>query len=396
MNNESMRILVLSEAFPFDANSESFFIPEMLRLRDGRSLAFAPQVVSGEPYDGMSDVVFHPRNWRLSLPLFKSLGVVLKSAAKDLFSLKSNKGTKPSSAAWAVIKETAQVLRRLGKIDWSLIREWEPSQIYSLWGRTEGICAIAIAECLKVKRVVIRHHNNDLYEERTPANFLPGIRFYLSSPITFPVFLCQEAEQYAISRFGATQSSVVPLAIELQAKQLARVASRTLRLVSISFESPVKRHGLLAEIICELDRRKISFSWTHIGESQLLSSLANNPIPPRKLDYKGSIANTEVRAQLQRGQYHFLVSTSAFEGLPFSMLEAVSAGIPSLGTNVGCVSSALGAEAVLPVNSTCNQWVDFIQSSVSRRDSIYGTQAKFVQGLSVTRTLPILLNLLDG
>jgi len=396
MNDENLRILVLSEAFPFDANSEAFFLPEILALREAASLAFAPQGVSGSLYGGIKDVVFHPRNWRLSIPVLMSLGLVFRSAASDLFSLIAVKDAKPRAAVWAVAKEALQVIRRLGKVDWSRIRDWQPSRIYSLWGRTEGVCAIAIANYLRIERVVVRHHNHDLYEERTSANFIPGMRLYLSSPITFPVFLCPEAESYAVARFGATRSSVVPLAIERETRDLSRVASDSIRLISISYESPVKRHGLLAEIMFELQNRNISFSWTHIGKSQSLGALANQPFKNPNFDYKGSLANSEVRTILQRNEFHFLISTSEFEGLPFTMLEAVSAGVPSLGTDVGCVVSALGAEAVLPATCTHDEWVDFIQSRVSRRDSIYKTQAKFVQDLTASKTTLALLRSLDG
>ena len=89
-------------------------------------------------------------------------------------------------------------------------------------------------------------------------------------------------------------------------------------------------------------------SWFHIGDGVLRESLERSAAQllgkKKNIDYHfcGWIDNREVQETYQRIRPSVFITTSATEGLPISMLEAMAAGIPYIGTSVGGIPEVIG------------------------------------------------------
>lgn len=394
MTDSKPAILVLTETFPMDGNSEAFFIDEMVALSSHHDVIFLPQSAKGEAYRDFGVPILFPQSWRLSRELLRAVPVLWRSSITDLkYLIRDFSGAK-IPACFNLIAEVTQAIKRLGQIRWGQIPKTEIGTIYSMWGRTEGTCSISIAHVLGIKNTVIRHHNQDLYEERASSGFLPGLRFYSQDYSTLKIYLCPAAQKYASTQFQAKNTEVVPLGIQSPQVRQREEGVSDLNFITVSYDSEVKRHEFLAQVFLALSASGLEFRWVHIGHSPSIAACQSFD-GYGFLDYRGSRDNSYVRRELTEGGYAFLISASTHEGLPFTMLEAAAAGVPSLGTRVGCVESILGRDAVAAVTKSSSSWVQFIKDALSKRDSILTQQQRALGELAIEKLTPKLLRILN-
>ena len=90
---------------------------------------------------------------------------------------------------------------------------------------------------------------------------------------------------------------------------------------------------------------KSKISWTHFGGGPLLDELkASAKSAPQNIsiDFTGQVAKEEVLRFYSENPVDLFVNVSESEGIPVSIMEAMSFGIPVLATNVGGVSEVVG------------------------------------------------------
>jgi glycosyltransferase involved in cell wall biosynthesis len=101
---------------------------------------------------------------------------------------------------------------------------------------------------------------------------------------------------------------------------------------------PIKRIHAVPEVLAEHPR---PVRWVHIGdgpERARVEASAERLLAPGSWKLLGAIPNAEVRRYYGRTSVQALLSLSASEGLPVSMMEAQSYGIPIVACDVGGVS----------------------------------------------------------
>lgn len=109
------------------------------------------------------------------------------------------------------------------------------------------------------------------------------------------------------------------------------------QICSCSGAVPVKRIELIIEALKLWDGNKIR--WVHLGGGPLLESLRaeasqiNNPNVVT--EFKGSLTNNEVQSYYSENHLDLFINVSKSEGLPVSIMEACSYGIPCIATDVG-------------------------------------------------------------
>ena len=110
------------------------------------------------------------------------------------------------------------------------------------------------------------------------------------------------------------------------------------RILTCSGLSPVKRLDILAEALRLVDVYKV-IEWTIIGSGpelnkikDIVSQLDTKRI---KVRFLGSLTNKEVHAYYANNPVDLFINISSSEGLPVSIMEAMSYGVPVLATDVG-------------------------------------------------------------
>ncbi len=210
--------------------------------------------------------------------------------------------------------------------------------IYAYWMTELAMAAVHVGSQIDA-RICSRAHGWDLYEERHPYNYLP-FRRYLSARLktSFPI---SENGQKRLSGMGFSNVQVARLGVQpMLESPPTEIGNRTI-LVSISNLIPIKRIDILIESFTVLSRGDIK--WIHIGngpEEENIRSLAKS----LRIDYQflNHMDNKSYREYLHSiADEAILVNASLFEGIPVSMMDAMSMGIPCIGPNVGGVSEII-------------------------------------------------------
>lgn len=109
------------------------------------------------------------------------------------------------------------------------------------------------------------------------------------------------------------------------------------RLVSCSTVSPIKRIHLIVEALAQI--KNIRVRWDHYGDGLLLSDIKCLAV---KLlhgnihwHFHGYVDNQTLMSIYQKKPYHLFLNVSSSEGVPVSIMEAMSFGIPCVATDVG-------------------------------------------------------------
>jgi glycosyltransferase involved in cell wall biosynthesis len=231
--------------------------------------------------------------------------------------------------------------------------------LYSYW-LDESALAIALTKYKnKSFKAVSRAHGWDVYEERQNTSFLP-FRTWLQKNLDLLFSISMNGKNYLIRRFNLPETKIIlsPLGTNaISPIHEIRQKKDNLKVISCSSLIPLKRVDLIAEALMKC---LIAVEWTHIGagagEEELKKITAKRW--PGKTPFVGQKNNLEVLDIYDKNYFDVFISLSAHEGLPVSMMEAQSAGIPILATDVGGVNEIVkdGETGwLLPADCTAEQ-----------------------------------------
>ena len=183
-----------------------------------------------------------------------------------------------------------------------------------------------------------RAHGYDLYEERNISNYIP-MRSVLLNEVDY-VFPCSEYGVKYIKnkyRIGKAQVDVRYLGTKDHGEKEFSSGKEPLSILSCSNVLKVKR---IDKIIDALSLMKdIPIEWTHFGDGELMDEIreyAKEKLGSNvKVSFAGNIANTELMKRYAAKDFYVLLNVSSSEGLPVSVMEAMSFGIPCIATDVG-------------------------------------------------------------
>lgn len=234
----------------------------------------------------------------------------------------------------AVTRECSALLKSCG-FDGS-----DGTVFYSYWFHDTALAALKLNEEFGggLGCAVSRAHRYDLYADKNPAGFLP-MRYYLFEHLD-RVFPCsQDGASYLASRYPAFTDKVEAAYLGTEDFGEGPVgADGVFRVVSCCHISPVKRVDLLARSLALLEKSGTKLVWTHFGGGDGLEELkayAAEHLGFMECRFPGEVKNQELMEYYQNNPADCFVNTSSSEGLPVSIMEACSFGIPVVATDVG-------------------------------------------------------------
>ncbi|MCQ2451094.1 MAG: glycosyltransferase [Clostridia bacterium] len=222
------------------------------------------------------------------------------------------------------------------------IKSGDTVTVYSYWLSTIGMCAIKIAEKLKNKgiklKLISRCHRFDIYSERNDINYLPFFEKQLSC-FDF-VYPCSKyGEDYIKNRYPEYKDKVIAkfLGVTDKFNGIFPKKDDTFNIVSCSNVIPLKRVDKITKALTKITDKKIS--WTHFGDGKLFDTVkseAENILPENiSVSFMGRVPNTQIYDYYNNHNVNLFINVSTTEGLPVSIMEAVSFGIPVIATDVG-------------------------------------------------------------
>jgi glycosyltransferase involved in cell wall biosynthesis len=232
-----------------------------------------------------------------------------------------------------------------------------PVTFYSYWmnNGAHAICMLDQQNIIKISRA----HRIDLYEEEAERNYLPLLKFMFRN-LDGIFFISEHGKEYFENRLRVInpKNKVSRLGVENPfLDTLTKTYPDFFRIVSCSSLIKVKRVDLIIAALEKLktDRKII---WNHFGEGELLNELKG--LAEKKLgslkniefQFMGQLQNIKLLEFYANNKIDLFINTSSSEGIPVSIMEAQSFGIPVIATYVGGVKEVVleGTGVLLPVD----------------------------------------------
>lgn len=244
--------------------------------------------------------------------------------------------------------------------------------LYFYWGDK----SVMLAPVLKQKyssTIVVRFHGSDLYEE-VKASYIPFRRYVFPSIDKF-ITISDYGRRYLLGKYpqlvNENKIFVSRLGVLDQGVNLInRTDVDCFHLVSCSNLVEIKRIQL---IIKALHLIEFKIKWTHIGDGPLRSVLQamSYELPDNiEVNWLGLKTNEEVIKFYQENYIDLFINVSSTEGIPVSIMEAMSFGIPAMATDVGGVSELVNNSNGILLPSRIDEafLADMIQEFVKKNN----------------------------
>lgn len=186
-----------------------------------------------------------------------------------------------------------------------------------------------------------RAHRWDIYAEEQPGSYLPFRQFTLQHlNACYPIsldglnYISAQTQHVADTKLQLARLGTMPPPAPLPSGNTDKVS-----LVSCSFVIPRKRIELIIEALAAI--HDITVEWVHYGAGpalQQIQDFATEKLRDKSnITYRfaGQITNSELLQQYHKGAFDLFINVSASEGVPVSIMEAVSFGIPAIATDTG-------------------------------------------------------------
>lgn len=185
--------------------------------------------------------------------------------------------------------------------------------------------------------LISRGHGYDVNDYIKPFNFLPLRRTMLNEvDYLYPVSL--KSKDYLRQKFSAFSNKIDTRRLGVIDGDLRYPKREPFTIVSCSTIRKLKRIDIIIESLALLEKKKIKFKWYHIGDGPQIdeiTSLAKKRLNKNSFEFVGSIPNEEVRTFYAMQDANLFINTSESEGVPVSIMEAMSYSIPVIASNVG-------------------------------------------------------------
>lgn len=177
--------------------------------------------------------------------------------------------------------------------------------------------------------------------------------------------------------------------------------SNEINFVSCSSVIPVKRVTQIFKCINQFSKySKKKISWTHYGGGDLLdelSELIKNREENLTVILKGHIPKSDIEVEYSKGKYDIFVNLSESEGIPVSIMEAISFGIPVIATDVGGTPEILDGGAGIGIGSNVNtlEFIHAVENILANYDCFVDNALKtFNEKYNASSNYPNFYNIL--
>lgn len=233
----------------------------------------------------------------------------------------------------------------LNKYDFT---QYDEVVVYSYWLFVPALIGIKIKNelssyCKNVK-CISRAHGYDLYEYRNKLQYLPLRGYILEN--TDNVYPCSlDGQRYLGEKYPEFSKKIKASYLGTFDRGISECKKdKAFRIISCSNILDVKRIDRIVDSLAMLKTSDLNIKWIHIGDGVLRESIENSvkeKIPFADVKFAGRITNAQVYEMYKNCTFDLFVNTSTHEGLPVSIMEAISFGIPVIATDVGGVSEII-------------------------------------------------------
>lgn len=346
-------ILFLTASYPY-LPGEQFIedeIPYWANL-PGVRVILVPMVAQGNPRPIPQDILID-LTLAKSNKKFTKLKYALKALRspiliREIAEIKNNK--KPIIISSLVaLKTVTSVICSTDQLR-RICQKWGHVNLaYCYWNDVQAYAATILKKEMVLDRVVSRAHGFDLYEARRGNSYMPLKRQFING-LDFLLAISRQGADYAKTTYGMREDRVLlsRLGVPLPGVVCRSSAQGSINIISVSFCVQVKRLDkiiLALRAVAEL-QAGINFKWVHIGGGPLLEELRKSAATTLTMknvnfEFLGMLPNAEVKNYFAHHDVDIFINTSESEGVPVSIMEAMSYGVPAIAPNVGGIAEII-------------------------------------------------------
>ena len=231
-------------------------------------------------------------------------------------------------------KESINILKKYNFSDFDEI------VIYSYWFFANCRTGILIKKYFESQglnaKVYSRAHGYDLYDYVNKLNYLP-LRAYMARDVE-KVFTCSQNGCNYLKAMIPEYSDKIKCSYLGTFDNGLSSYDKTFHFVTCSRTVEVKCLDRLVDAIASLKDSVGEVYWTHIGDGPLqdkIKALCEEKLDFMNYEFVGNLTYSQVKEYYKTHPVNLFINASRSEGLPVSIMEALSFGIPILATNVG-------------------------------------------------------------
>lgn len=330
---EKRKLYLLMQAFPVKQREASFITPELPYLKENFDVTVVPLE-------------------ECSHSAFGRCKALIKSVCSPLLYKQVAQAKKEGKNAFKVFQFSLFMLWRANTYADYLKKNVfgeKDAIVYGYWYNEVVLSALLLKDRYPDYKYITRCHGYDVYDFRVPGDFHPYKKF-MDEKLDKIVFACSHAKQYYLERHNKTDGEKyllsylgVPPKSNAQNTEENSAAekdsSAPIRLVSCSSVIPLKRVGLIIDALKLIE--DINIDWHHFGDGSQMEDVkkqAKQLKDKTNISYTlhGYVPNAEYIDILGDMKADLFVTTSSTEGgVPVSLSEAASFGLPIVATAVG-------------------------------------------------------------
>ncbi len=205
------------------------------------------------------------------------------------------------------------------------------------------IASVEMKKKYKNSKIISRCHGQDLFEFRNKYEYLP-YREFLYSNIDRLYCVSNDGMEYVENKYGKFSVATKLAYLGTQTKGYSEnISNSPFTIVTCSRISPIKRLHLLVDVLKEI--KSINIKWIHFGDGELykdyyekIKNSCLNFHENIEVDFRGFVDNKELTNIYLKENLSVFLNISESEGLPVSVMEACSVGLPIIATDVGGTS----------------------------------------------------------
>lgn len=369
-------LLLLTDSYPYRKH-ESFVQNEMNYLPDHFEKIFIfHQYESNDPAESIYELPGNVKAFPLRAGLtpwdrFRSLRFLFAKIYWDEIKLLPAYGLKFSAAIARILLIEYRRAEKWKKQLENFLAEnnlqHENLIVYAYWSDYRAMTAALMASKKNII-AISRAHNTDVYFERRRPPYLP-FRKYLHDHLDAQFFVSEDGCNYSLAKIPNADKAKYRVS-KLGTKFFSRnpdTRGEEFVIVSCSRLSDLKRVHLIAEIVQNLN---FDVRWIHYGDgplrdeflrrtNQLLAGVKNI-----KFEFRGTVDNDTIYQFYSKQHVDLFLLMSEYEGMPVSIMEALSFGIPVMATNVGGIGEMIDQRCgfLLPKNAVVKEAAATIQN----------------------------------
>lgn len=225
------------------------------------------------------------------------------------------------------------------------LKNYKNDTFYCFWMNQSAVALAILKNKNYINSLFVRQHGYDLYNEIHPEGFIP-FRIYVYKATKKLISISKTNIDYIKNNYPLFYKKVTLnfLGTKNYNMQLAQKKESNFIILSCSRLTPLKRVELIIDILSNVYHEII---WYHAGDGPEKEKIQQKAKKlPENIQYifLGELSQDELFKFYNENNINLFIHTSSSEGLPISLIEAQSFGIPILSTNVGGVKEIVNEE----------------------------------------------------